>query len=66
MVEGGELQAQKQCEFKLLSTAPQSCAYKTSNPRAMCGLPLGIKPRYDLEKKQLMKKEWWLKPRLTP
>jgi hypothetical protein len=66
VAKGGELRAQKRCEFKPLSTAPQSRAYKTSNPRAARGHPLGIKPRCDPEKKKLMKKEWWLKPRLTP
>jgi len=62
VVEGGELQAKKKCEFKPLLTAPQSHAYTMFNPRASCGFPLGIKSHCDPEQKKLMKNEWWLKP----
>jgi hypothetical protein len=49
VAEGGELRAQKQCESKPHLTAPQSHAYIMSNPRAMCGSPLGVEPRPDPE-----------------
>jgi hypothetical protein len=65
-VEGGELWAQKWCESKPPLMALQSRAYIMSNPRAVRGRPLGIKPHPDPDEDQLMKKEWWLKPRLTP
>jgi hypothetical protein len=54
----GELQAQNQSRSKPLLTDPQSHDYKTSNPRAAGGSPLGIKPRCNPKKKQLMKMEW--------
>jgi hypothetical protein len=66
MVEGSELQAEKWCESKPPLMAPQSRAYIASNPIPARGLPLGIKLCCDPEKKQLMKKQWWLKPRLNP
>jgi hypothetical protein len=56
VAEDNELRAQKRCEFKPLLTAPQSHAYKTSNPRAMHGHPPSIKPRCNPKKKKLMKK----------
>jgi hypothetical protein len=49
VVEDGELWAQKQCEFKPISTALQSRAYKTSNPRATRGCSLVIRSCLDPE-----------------
>jgi hypothetical protein len=43
-VKSGELRAQKRCGSKPPLTAPKSCAYIESNPRASCGGPLGIEP----------------------
>jgi hypothetical protein len=66
MVEGGELQAQKQCGSKNPLTTLHSRAQIASNPKAMRGSPLGLSLIPALMKDQLMKKEWWLKLQLTP
>jgi hypothetical protein len=56
VAEGGELRAQKWCESKPPLTAPQSRAYITSNPRAACGNPLGIKPHPDPDERSVNEK----------
>jgi hypothetical protein len=43
-VEGGGLRNQKRCYSKLPLTTPQAHAHIASNTKAMCGIPLGIKP----------------------
>ena len=47
MEVGGELQAQKWCGSKLPLMAPQSRDSMKTNPSAMHGNPLGIKPHPD-------------------
>jgi hypothetical protein len=44
---GGEFLTQKRCKSKPPLMAPQSRAYMTTNMRATCGSPLGVKPHPD-------------------
>jgi hypothetical protein len=53
---GGELRAQKWCKSKPPLTTPQSRAYMTTNPRATCGNPLGVKPHLDPDEKPVNEK----------
>jgi hypothetical protein len=56
VAEDGELRAQKRCESKPPLTAPQSRAYITTNLRATCGSPLGVKPHPDPDERSINEK----------
>jgi hypothetical protein len=56
VAEDGELWAQKRCESKPPLTALQSRAYITTNLRAACGSPLGIKPHPDPDERSVNEK----------
>jgi hypothetical protein len=67
VAEGGGLRAQKRCDSKPLLMAPQLRAHIASYPRVAHGHPLSIKSRCDPDKVVVnRRKEWWLKPQLTP
>jgi hypothetical protein len=56
VAKGGGLWAQKWCESKPPLTAPQSCAYIESNPRAMHYIPLGVNPHPESDKRSVNEK----------